>query len=37
MDPDAVRRRGVRKVVIGVGMLLVIVVMLFVAAPFYAR
>jgi len=36
MDPDAVRRRGIGKVALGIGILLVMVVMLFVAAPMYS-
>jgi hypothetical protein len=37
MDPDEIRRRGMRKVVIGVGMLLIVVVATFVLLPLYAR
>jgi hypothetical protein len=35
MDPDEIRRRGIRKVVIGVGMLVILVVAMFVLAPLY--
>jgi hypothetical protein len=37
MDPDEIRRRGKRKVVIGVGMLVILTVVMFVIYPLYAR
>jgi hypothetical protein len=36
-DPDEVRRKGMRKVVMGVGILLVVVVITIVILPMYAR
>jgi hypothetical protein len=37
MDPDARRRRGIQKLVIGVGLLVLVVVVTVVIAPMYYR
>ena len=36
-DPEAIRRRARQKILIGVGLLLVVVAITFVIAPFYYR
>ena len=37
MGPDEIRRRGIRKIVIGVGMLVILVVATFALLPLYNR
>jgi hypothetical protein len=37
VDPDEIRRRGIRRLVIGVGILLLVVVLTFMMLPNYFR
>jgi hypothetical protein len=37
MDPDEIRRRGIRKIAIGVGMLVILAVVAFLIFPLYAH